>query len=184
MAKSKIVECEFIEIKGKMPREEIVRKVIETFINNESKERGHGIKFRYPVEKLSKFDYLYIYRPAGLNKYNFDFKVEIQKVFNLNKGTHDDIKSDILNKSKENPSVFPHLLKAINVLFSCEENDVNVILNRYPKLINAFKIGADIEVLLKVLKWLFIMEDIVYWNYLGRRKLFKYILEGFDEHLY
>jgi len=42
-----------IEIKGSLPRHEIVRKIINTFIDTESQQRGKGVKFRYPVENLS-----------------------------------------------------------------------------------------------------------------------------------
>ncbi|MCX7879934.1 MAG: hypothetical protein N2517_04670 [Ignavibacteria bacterium] len=53
-------------------------------------------------------------------------------------------------------------------------------MNGYPNLRQVSSVGANVEVLLKTLKWLFIMEDIVYWNYLGRKKLYDFISEVFD----
>ncbi|MCX7908661.1 MAG: hypothetical protein N2560_04000 [Ignavibacteria bacterium] len=179
--KTQIIDCEHIIIKGTESREEIVRKVINTFINNEADKRGHSVKFRYPVEQLSSGEFIYIFRPAGLNKYNFDFKVEVKEEFGLNKGKHEDIKNDILKKKIENPNYINELKEAIKLIFECKENNVDNILKRYPNLLKAFNVGANVEVLLKILKWLFVMEDIVYWNYLGRKKLYDFISEVFDE---
>lgn len=44
------------------------------------------------------------------------------------------------------------------------------------KVINTF-IDAKVDVLLKVIKWMFIMEDIVYWNYPGRSMLYNALKE-------
>lgn len=62
-------------------------------------------------------------------------------------------------------------------MYNCSENDVDRVLERYPNLQTAFKTGAKIDVVLKVLKWMFIMEDIIYWNYEGRAKLYNFLIE-------
>ena len=72
-----VITGKMIEIKGLMPRHEIVRKVINTFIDTETQHRGHGVKFLYPVENLSTNKPLFIFRPGGLNKWNFDFRGEV-----------------------------------------------------------------------------------------------------------
>ncbi|MCJ7508997.1 MAG: hypothetical protein MUO85_09780 [candidate division Zixibacteria bacterium] len=82
-----IIEGETIEIKGSLARHDIVRKVINIFIDAESQQRGHGVKFRYPVENLSIGEQLFVFRPAGLRKWNFDFKVEVLEEFGCGKGT-------------------------------------------------------------------------------------------------
>lgn len=66
--KTTTITGEMIEIKGAVARHDIVRKVINIFIDTESLQKGHGIKFRYPVENLSTGEQLFIYRPGGLNK--------------------------------------------------------------------------------------------------------------------
>jgi hypothetical protein len=48
-------------------------------------------------------------------------------------------------------------------------------LSDYPNLDKSFQIGAKVEALLKVVKWLFIMEDIVYWDNEGRVFLFNFL---------
>lgn len=173
---TRIIKYEAIEIKGSLNRDEIVKKVVNIFINNESQQRGHGVKFRYPVENLSVGKELFILRPAGLRKWNFDFKVEVLEEFGLGRGTHDEIKSDFKNKRLENPQKFKDLLEALTTLYNCSENDVDQLLKNHPNLQESFQTGAKVDVLLKVVKWMFIMEDIVYWNYKGRAKLYNYII--------
>jgi len=69
------------------------------------------------------------------------------------------------------------LMQLIDELSSCSETDVDKLLIKYPNLQASFQSGGKIETLLKVLKWMFIMEDIVYWNYDGRLKLHNFLKE-------
>jgi len=173
--------CDMIEIKGSLTRHEIVQKIINIFINKEYKERGKGVQFCYPVEQLPDSNQLFIIRPGGLRKWNFDFKVNVTPEVGLGKGTHGEIATDIRNKQHENPQKFSQLLQAINKIFKRSESDVNKVLVKYPDLQTSFQTGAKIEVLLKVLKWMFIMEDIVYWNYEGRAFLYNFLVYATNE---
>jgi len=172
------IEGEAIDIKGHVARHDIVRKVVNIFIDTEKQQRGHGVKFRYPVENLLIGKKLFIFRPAGLNKWNFDFKVEVLEEFGLGRGTHDEIKSDFQKKKQENPQKFNGLLDALTSLYNCLENDVDRLLENYPDLQTSFQTGAKVDILLKIVKWMFIMEDIVYWNYKGRAMLYNAIREA------
>ncbi len=165
-----------------MTRHEIVKKIVNTFINTEYQQRGKGVQFWYPVERLPgnvqllpENAQLFILRPGGLRKWNFDFKVNVVPEFGLGRGSHEEIASDLSRKKQENPQKFGELLEAINEIYSCSENDVDRVLGKYPHLQSSFQTGAKVEVLLKVIKWMFIMEDIVYWNYEGRAKLYNYL---------
>ncbi len=97
--------------------------------------------------------------------------------FGLWRGTHDEIKSDFRNKKQENPQKINDLLEALTTLYNCSENDIDRLLKNYPDLQKSFQTGAKVDVLLKVAKWMFIMEDIVYWNYKGRAMLYNAITE-------
>ena len=137
--------CAPIEIKGSMTRHEIVKKVVNTFISTEHEQRGRGVKFWYPVEQLpsslqplSKEDRLFIFRPGGLQKWNFDFKVNVTPELGLGKGTHDEMASDLRNKKAENPQEFKKLIEAIADVYSGSENDVDQILKKYPDLQASF----------------------------------------------
>jgi len=167
-----IIEGEMIAIKGCLARHEIVRKVVNTFIDSESQVRGKGVKFRYPVENLSNGKQLFIFRPGGLNKWNFDFKVEVAEELGIGKGAHEEIILDFQHKKHENPHKFSVLLQSLAKIYEGSENDIDILLRDYPDLEASFQTGAKVEILLKVIKWMFIMEDIVYWNYQGRSMLY------------
>ena len=173
----KEVDCAPIVIKGNLTRHEIVRMVVNVFIQTEYENRGKGVRFNYPVEQLSNGSSLVIFRPAGLRKWNFDFKVNVTPEMGLGKGTHAEIASDFRSKKKENEKGFVELLQAVEEMCTGLEADVDQILKEHPNLRTSFQTGSDVEVLLKVLKWMFIMEDIVYWNYDGRMKLYNYLRE-------
>jgi len=180
----KIVICDRIEVKGSVSRHEIVRQIVNLFINTEYQQRSKGVQFWYPVEQLpsnaqllSENTQLFILRPGGLRKWNFDFKVNVTPELGLGKGTHAEVATDLRNKKQENPQEFEKLIEAIEKIYSGSENDVEQVLTKYPDLQTSFRTGAQVGVLLKVLKWMFIMEDIVYWNYDGRAKLYNFLKE-------
>lgn len=104
--------------------------------------------------------------------------------FGLGEGSHLEIALDLKEKKKENEQKFGDLLSAITEIYNCSESDVDKVLKKYSGLNKSFHTGAEVEVFLKVVKWLFIMEDIVYWDNEGRAFLFnflKYIAEETDE---
>lgn len=167
-----VITRKIIAIKGSLARHDIVKKVVNTFIKAEYHKKGKGIKFKYPVENLPDGS-LFIARPG--HKKNFDFKVEVPVELGLGEGSHIEIARDLRKKEQENQQKFEELLDAITMIYNCLENDVNKILTMYPHLNESFKTGAKVEVVLKVVKWLFIMEDIVYWDNEGRAFLFNFL---------
>jgi len=170
----KIIKCNKIEVKGCLPRHKIVRKVIGTFIKAEYQEKGKGVEFWYPVENLPDNKRLFIVRPG--HKKNFDFKVEVTEEMGLREGSHNQIALDLRGKGQENQQKFKDLLQVIEEIYHCSENDINRLLEIHPGIKKAFQIGAEVEVLLKVVKWLFIMEDIVYWDNEGRAFLYNFLV--------
>ena len=170
----KIIKCNKIEVKGCLPRHKIVRKVIGTFIKAEYQEKGKGVEFWYPVENLPDNKRLFIVRPG--HKKNFDFKVEVTEEMGLREGSHNQIALDLRRKGQENQQKFKDLLQVVGEIYHCSENDINRLLEIHPGIKKAFQIGAEVEVLLKVVKWLFIMEDIVYWDNEGRAFLYNFLV--------
>ena len=170
----KIIKCNKIEVKGCLPRHKIVRKVIGTFIKAEYQEKGKGVEFWYPVENLPDNKRLFIVRPG--HKKNFDFKVEVTEEMGLREGSHNQIALDLRRKGQENQQKLKDLLQVVGEIYHCSENDINRLLEIHPGIKKAFQIGAEVEVLLKVMKWLFIMEDIVYWDNEGRAFLYNFLV--------
>ncbi len=163
----------WIVIKGNLARHHIVKKVVNTFIKSEYQRKGKGIRFQYPVEKLPAEQTLYIARPG--HKKNFDFKVEVVPNHGFGEGSHKEIAMDLRHKRKEKPRNFAELLTTITQIYNCVENDVDALLKKHHRLRNSFKTGGPVEVLLKIIKWMFIMEDIVYWDTEGRAFLFNFL---------
>lgn len=167
-----IITKKMIEIKGSLARHEIVKKVVNAFIKTEYRKKGKGVVFRYLVENLPDEQGLYIARPG--HKKNFDFKVDVATSYGLGSGSHKEIALDLREKKLKNPRKFKKLWQTVAEIYHCKESDVNVILEKHRGLKSPFKSGAKHELLLKVIKWLFIMEDIVYWDNEGRSFLFNF----------
>lgn len=178
MKKQCIIVEKMIEIKGTLLRHEIVKKVVNTFIETEYNKKGKGVVFQYPVEKLPDDQQLFISRPG--HKKNFDFEVKVPQNIGLGKGTHIEIAKDLREKKKENPQKFKNILNIITQIYDCSENNIDKILSNYPDLNKSFQTGAQVEVILKVIKWLFIMEDIIYWDNEGRAFLFNFLMYAIE----
>ena len=176
----KIITCDRIRVKGDLPRNEIVRKVVNTFIKTEYQKKGKGVIFRYPVEKLPGNIHLFIVRPG--HKKNFDFKMEVTEEMGLREGKHEQVVLDLRVKKQCNPQEFEEFLRAVEEVYHCSENDIDRLLPRYSNLKGAFDTGAEVEVILKILKWMFIMEDIVYWDVEGRAFLYNFMLYVANEN--
>lgn len=163
-------------IDGSLPRRELRRKVVEQFLLEEpGTGTGHNTsRYTYYVEKLKDGSRIYLTRPAYLKK-GFDFRISVEdKVFMTGHDypKHDDIFLDLRRKKKENPRLYKRLHKAMTRVYDCEEPE-NVLKDLgNPK----FKSGFSVELILKVLKWFFIEQDIRDWNYSGRA-MFKSALD-------
>ena len=77
--------------------------------------------------------------------------------------------NDLNLKREYNKEKYDELIKPlINNIYKC--NPVS-FLDSYDFL------GLPVDVCIKLLKWLFIEQDITYWNYSGREKLYLYLKE-------
>lgn len=133
-------------------------------------------KYTYYVETLNDNRRIYLRRPAFL--YNgFDFVVCVEDInFNplgrrRNCPTHQDILNDLNGKYFEDPKKYEILFSALSATYSCTYVDFEPIDSLY------FESGFPCDLLIKTLKWLFIEQDIRYWNYSGRDMLWKYIYD-------
>ena len=171
-----------IDISDCSSRQEIRSKLITTFL---AEEPGTGkgdneSKYRYFVEKLSNGNRIFLERPARLNK-GMDFVVNVEgHTFYSNKKTkkdgapkkipapaHYNILDDLKEKKISNPSEYKKLKTEIDNIF-------NIKAYTYKNI--KFNSGLPVEVLLSVIKWLFIEQDVTYWNFSGRDML----MEGID----
>lgn len=151
-------------------RNEVRMRVVNKFAEEEP---GIGkdemaSRYIYFVETLSNGDRVYLQRPANLHN-GFDFLVCVENANYAKPGMrkrnypkHDDFEQDLLKKKKENPEMFKKLYRILRRIFECHdvsEEEINRI---------KFNGGLPVDHIVKTTKWLFIEQDIRYWNYSGR----------------
>jgi len=82
--------------------------------------------------------------------------------------SHDDILNDLKLKKQENPILFKQFVTEIESVFECtKEADTNIV----------FSSGISPNLLIKLIKWLFIEQDITYWTKSGRKMFMNAIRE-------
>lgn len=158
-----------LELSNSIGRREIRKFLINEFLKEEP-GKGTGdlaSKYTYYVEELSNGNRIYLTRPAGRNN-GMDFIINVQGIYFLSRSgkrrlkspAHHNIETDLIKKKSESPRKYKKLYNLICKIYNCD----NINFEDLPK----FKDGYDVELILKVLKWLFIEQDVTYWNNSGR----------------
>lgn len=129
-------------------------------------------KVRYFVEKLADGKRIYLERPTFLNK-GCDFQIYVEDLIVYKNGndkcpSHNDVFEDLkLKKGQLTAQQYKTLISAITDIYNVKKYSVaEVKLKQLP----APK-GWSYETLLKLLRWLFIEQDITYWAQTGREML-------------
>lgn len=128
-------------------------------------------RYIYYVETLQDDLKIYLKRPANLHN-GFDFLICIEKYNFATSGKrkrnypkHEDIINDLKTKKSENPEMYRELYAILKQVHSCHE----ISDESYASI--QFQKGLSVEMIVKIIKWLFIEQDIRYWNYSGRNML-------------
>lgn len=160
----------------KYKRNEIRKELVNIFIEEECGS-GKGekcSKYIYYVEILEDGNRVYLKRPANLNK-GFDFEIHVENLkFDTRIKTrpkHKNVFDDLQEKKSENPEMFKELLKTIDKIYECK----SVTKDEIKKF--KFQSGYATEIILMVIKWMFIEQDVTYWNWSGRNMLYSGIKE-------
>lgn len=131
------------------------------------------------VDELDDGTPVFLIRPAWLNK-GYDFKACVEGWDDsLNPApSHDDIYSDLYWKREHDDwNSFETICKA--VLDIHDGASPQAVLADYRDDFD-FTVGRTPESLLKPLPWLFIEQDIRYWNYEGRNRTIEKVEQLYD----
>ena len=179
------IELSDEEIKGDLiqnherNRSNLRKKALSEFLKEKAGDGTGDLTsiYRYNVETLKDGNKIYITRPAVLNK-GFDFIIHVSGYkFSNNKDnpTHVDIFNDIRHKiafvrreqqNKLKADLFSHIEK---IFFCVNVQAVTENIKLADKSFYQLP-GFTLEMLLKIIKWFFIEQDIRYWNWSGRKK--------------
>lgn len=151
-------------------------QLISEFLNEQPGTTNSVTEYYYYVDVLQNGNRIYLKRPTALNK-GVDFEVRVENtqfrygvhgnvISTGNRPSHDDIYRDLEAKKTENPSEFARLKGLLDKTYDCtpiSDSDYSSF---------SFSSGHSVETIFKSLKWLFIEQDITYWNRSGRAMLY------------
>lgn len=162
---------------------EDARKQVVLFFLEENFGTGKGelcSKYEYIVESYDKYKIL-LKRPAALNK-GFDFVVAIDGLSfkgsskrRHSNPSHNDIIA-CLQEVKESVSATKYLKvrQIISKIFSLEDFDIHEVDDLF--FTDADGEKRPIAILILAIRWLFVEQDITYWNWSGRSMLMNKLL--------
>ncbi|BEK32805.1 hypothetical protein [Campylobacter jejuni] len=165
-------------------REEIRADLINEFLKELP---GNGVrdlssKYYYVVENADGYNII-LKRPAPLNK-GFDFIVSVENFYfkemtkkSRSNPSHNDIISLLKKYKKANEAIYGEVKNIIISIYNCENIYLRQDIQQFPKFVNFDNQEYPISILLYCIKWLFIEQDVTYWNYSGRRKFFEALNE-------
>jgi hypothetical protein len=151
-------------------KQQIREYLLLTFIGEDCQT-----KLRYFVETIGE-QRIYIERPGRLNK-GCDFVIYVENQIVWKNGndkppTHEFIIEDLAIKKKVLSEIeWNFLMSAIKDIY-----DVKTFEVAFSKIVNLPQIGLSYELILKLLRWFFIEQDITYWARSGREMLYNAIL--------
>ena len=155
-------------------RADVRKEVIELFLLEEP-GTGKGddcSKYWYTVESIKGYSIL-LKRPVPLNK-GFDFTVNIEGLFfkknrRYNHPSHNDIVSALIHLRDTNPSGYAHVKTALTQIYHCQLYDRESVNGLF--FFDYENRQHPVEIILLAIKWLFIEQDMTYWNWSGRNML-------------
>ncbi len=153
-------------------RQTVRKELIDEFLTEDAGS-GKGelaSKYYYAVERFGEYS-IELHRPAALNK-GFDFTVHIIGMkFKKNRAytnpSHNDIFCALEQVKSQDSDSYEKVKIEINNIFNlcqCDFDNVNGI-----KFNDFSGIARPVEIILLAVKWLFIEQDVTYWNWSGRQ---------------
>ena len=144
-------------------------EVFQHWINEQPGSSSVRNTYRYDVEKLSDGSFVYLTRPARLNK-GADFVILCQNFIKFKNGNdkppkHGDLFDELKPLAARSGAHKKEILTALRRIWDCE--DSKQVLSS----LKLFKNNVKAERLLLLAKWHFIEQDVTYWTDSGRHML-------------
>lgn len=151
-------------------RRQLRKKVVRKFLSEESGTGKNELASRYTyfAETLTDGKRIYLTRPTRLKGFDFEIRVEginfaSGKQRRTNRPSHSAIYEDLTKKRGENSKAYSDLFRLIEHTYNC---DKDITPKDCAHL--TFASGFPLDMLLSIIKWFFIEQDITFWNYSGR----------------
>jgi len=165
-------------------REDYHKQLIMMFLEEKHGSSKEWNYYYYYVETGENGKRVYLQRPAYKNK-GMDFEVRVEdyqfrygKYENVissgNRPSHREIRNDVQKKVAENAKDGEKLKGLITKIYNCEEFTLKEIHSCN------FTTGLPLDLLLYTIKWLFIEQDMTYWNQSGREMNYTGLMEVWE----
>lgn len=148
------------------------KTAIRDFLLRQWISESPQMKYRYFVEVLNSGQRIYLERPGRLNK-GCDFVIYAENSYQWKNGNdrppnHDFILNDLtLKKNTFTQQQWDVFLLAVTEIYNSNPYaNATQFINGLPIL------GHDYELLLKLIRWFFIEQDITYWSSKGREMFY------------
>lgn len=155
---------------------DIRSKVVNEFLKENSGSSEETSKYEYNVETYK--NYRIVLKRPGVLKKGFDFSVNTRGIYYKKKKryespTFDDVITALKYVKKNYKDRYDFVRKEINNIFEVENYELKNVENIM--FLDYENNQHPIAVILLAIKWLFIAEDISYWNWSGRNKFMDYL---------
>lgn len=162
-------------------RETLYRRLIDSFMSEAPGTPTERNRYTYTVETLSDGSHIFLRRPARLNN-GMDFTVKSDRYRfpagrnHILNPSHGNIVEMLAAKRAENPVVYDSRIRPlISRVFNVEPIPEHELA--FPEFAIGTYPNYSVELILKLLKWLFAEQDVTYWIASGRYKLFEHLRE-------
>ena len=156
-----------------LSRENIRSKILRTWLKEDP---GTG-KHRYNVEVCADGSQIYLIRPANLNK-GCDFVIVSENYLKFKNGNDKppklaDAAGLIKSGCKANPLIRKPLKQAMIKAYNCVTLDD--VFAEFPILLTSSH--CSIERAIKLIKWMWIEQDVTYWTGRGREMFYEHLIK-------
>jgi hypothetical protein len=124
-------------------------------------------RYRYNVETCDDGSTIYLTRPTRTSGVDFQVRVEgfQSRKSNSDRPSHADLVHDLRRKLEAKPRLKEDLFAAVSDIYDCV--DPSEAIRRHRDVRRLTK-GLPIDKVLRIIRWLFIEQDVTYWLGTGR----------------